>query len=40
MDCFDEEIKKPKYPVLWAVVGDQEPPASWGFRTKVVVTKK
>lgn len=31
MDCFDsEEINKPKYPVLWAVVGEQEPPAQFG----------
>lgn len=38
MDCYDqEEIKKPKYPVLWAIVGDQDPPTDWGSRTKVKV---
>jgi len=38
MDCFDnEEIKKPKYPVLWAIVGDSEPPVDWGRKTKVEV---
>jgi len=39
MDCFDtEEIKKPKYPVLWAIVGDQKPPASFGSQLKVKVS--
>lgn len=40
MDCFDEELIKPKYPVLWAIVGTQKPPADWGSITKVEVTKK
>lgn len=40
MDCFDEQLIKPKYPVLWAIVGNQNPPASWGARTKVEVTQK
>lgn len=40
MDCFDEKINKPKYPVLWAIVGDQKPPADWGSKTKVEVTRK
>lgn len=41
MDCFDAEpLKKPKYPVLWAIVGNQKPPASWGSVTKVEVNKK
>lgn len=40
MDCFDEVLKKPKYPVMWAVVGQQKPPADWGMRTKVEVTRK
>ncbi len=41
MDCFDkEEIKKPAYPVLWAIVGDQDPPVSWGSRTKIEVKRK
>lgn len=38
MDCFDtEQIKKPKYPVLWAIVGSQEPPVAWGSRVKIEV---
>lgn len=38
MDCFDtEELKKPKYPVLWAIVGEQKPPVDWGSRTTVDV---
>ena len=37
MDCFDEELKKPKYPVMWAIVGNQAPPAQWGSQTKVEV---
>lgn len=38
MDCYDnEEIKKPKYPVLWAVFGEQSPPVDWGSRIKVVI---
>lgn len=33
MDCFDkEEIKKPKYPVLWGIVGKQPPPVSFGSK--------
>lgn len=41
MDCYDrDEIKKPRFPVLWAVIGDQEPPVSWGFRTKIEVNLK
>lgn len=40
MDCFDEQIIKPKYPVLWAVIGNQKPPAEWGGITKVEVTGK
>jgi len=39
MDCFDEQLIKPKYPVLWAVVGNQKPPADWGARTKVEVSR-
>jgi predicted metal-dependent peptidase len=36
MDCFDtEEIKKPKYPVMWAIVGNQAPPADFGYKTKI-----
>jgi predicted metal-dependent peptidase len=39
MDCYDtEEIKKPKFPVLWAIWGDQAPPASFG--SKVYITAK
>lgn len=40
MDCFDsEQIQKPKRPVLWAIVGDQEPPAKFGSKVKVRVKK-
>lgn len=36
MDCFDTEaIKKPKYPVLWAIVGDQNPPVDFGSRIRI-----
>ncbi len=38
MDCFDSEsIVKPKKPVLWAIVGNQEPPAKFGTKLKVKV---
>lgn len=40
MDCFDEKLVRPKYPVLWAIVGNQNPPADWGAKTKVEVNKK
>lgn len=41
MDCWDqEEIKKPKYPVLWAVFGEQEPPVKWGSKTKIEIRSK
>lgn len=39
MDCFDEVLIKPKYPVMWAIVGNQKPPAQWGSVTKVEVTR-
>lgn len=40
MDTFDsEELKKPKYPVLWAIVGTQSPPASWGAKTVVEIKR-
>lgn len=39
MDCFDEKLIKPKYPVLWAIVGPQKPPADWGSSTKIEVIK-
>lgn len=39
-DCFDsEEIKKPKYPVIWAMVGTQAPPAKFGSVTRIEVKK-
>lgn len=38
MDCFDNEtLVKPKYPVLWAIVGSQEPPAKFGHQIRVEV---
>jgi predicted metal-dependent peptidase len=38
MDCYDtEEIKKPKYPVLWAIVGFQNPPADFGSQIRIEV---
>ncbi len=38
MDMYDREaLKKPKYPVLWAVIGDQKPPADFGSVVKVEV---
>ena len=40
MDTFGETLIKPKYPVLWAVIGNQAPPAKWGMRTKVEVKIK
>lgn len=36
MDSSDSP-KKPKYPVLWAVVGNQKSPAEFGSRIQVVV---
>lgn len=31
MDCYDpESLEKPTYPVLWAIVGEQKPPAAFG----------
>ena len=36
MDCFDtEELVEPKYPVLWAIVGRQDPPASFGSQIRI-----
>jgi predicted metal-dependent peptidase len=38
MDCYDkEEIKKPKYSVLWAIVGQQKPPAQFGSKLYVKI---
>jgi predicted metal-dependent peptidase len=38
MDTDDAEtIKKPNYPVLWAIVGDQSPPADFGSIVRVLI---
>lgn len=39
MDISDE-VKKPKYPVLWAIVGNQPPPANFGSEIRVKVTNE
>lgn len=38
--CYDEGIKKPKVPVLWALTGGGQAPYKWGARTKIEVKKK
>ena len=41
MDTFDREaLEKPKYPVLWCIVGDQKPPADFGSQIKIKVLKE
>lgn len=40
MDVFNEVLTKPKYPVLWAVIGNQSPPATWGAVTKIEIKQK
>lgn len=38
MDCYDvKTLAKPKYPVLWAIVGEQDPPAEWGRRVNIEI---
>jgi predicted metal-dependent peptidase len=38
MDSFDNErLVKPKYPVLWAIVGSQKPPAAFGAEIRIEV---
>lgn len=39
MDSSDNP-RKPKYPVLWAIVGEQKPPASFGSEIRVKVDKE
>lgn len=39
MDMADQP-KKPKYPVLWAIYGNQNPPAKWGWTTRIKINKK
>lgn len=39
MEVFDEKLNKPKFPVLWAIVGDAKQPATWGWNTKIEVKK-
>lgn len=39
MDCADVPAK-PKYAVLWAIIGDQRPPVSWGRTTAVEIRQK
>ena|ERR1700677_1671023 len=34
MDSSDTP-KKPKYPVLWSIIGHQEPPASFGYKIRI-----
>lgn len=40
MDNFGEQLTKPKYPVMWAIIGNQPPPAPFGSKTKVEVKQK
>lgn len=40
MDNFEEVLTKPKYPVLWAIIGHQPPPAPWGAQTKVEIKRR
>ncbi len=38
MDNYDSEVlTKPKYPVLWAIVGNSNPPASFGAQIRIKV---
>lgn len=38
MDNYDnEQLTKPRFPVLWAIVGHQNPPAAWGSQLRVTV---
>ena len=38
MDNYDnEKLIKPKFPVLWAIVGHQDPPADWGSKLRITV---
>lgn len=38
MDAYDvEKLKKPKYPVLWAIVGLQNPPANFGSKIRIKI---
>lgn len=41
-ECYDEGVKKPRYPMLWAIVGGKhrQPPYKWGGRTHIEVRKK
>lgn len=39
MDSSDKP-KKPRYPVLWAVVGEQDPPADFGSKITIKVLKE
>jgi len=39
MDSADKP-KKPRVPLLWAIYGKQNPPATWGSKTEIVITKK
>jgi len=37
-DCSDsEDIKKPQYPVLWALIGNQDRPADFGYVTRIEI---
>lgn len=41
MDTYDREVMvKPKYSVLWAIVGDQKPPVEWGGQIKIKVNQE
>lgn len=41
MDTSDEkDLVKPKYPVLWAIVGHQNPPVDWGSQVRIEFKEK
>jgi hypothetical protein len=39
MDCSDTP-DKPRIPLLWCVYGNQEPPVTWGSKTKMEIIKR
>jgi predicted metal-dependent peptidase len=37
MDCFEDNIKKPKVPLMWATIRGNKPPVDWGYRCEIEV---
>lgn len=39
-DCFENNVIKPKMPILWAMNKGCKPPVNWGWSTEIIINEK